>query len=178
MAKGTDGALFDAPALEALFARLERPLFNVVYRWVWSAEEARDVTQETFLKLWSARARIDTATVDALAFRIALNLAANRSRRRKWFGWLSDEQRETTADERALPSDALEKLQTQRRVRDAINALPEKLKAVVVLCELSELSYQDVAKTLEIPIGTVGSRRSLALAALEKSLGEPFEVSA
>ena len=58
-----------------------------------------------------------------------------------------------------------------------IDALPEKLRQVVVLCELSGLSYEEIARTLEIPVGTVGSRRSAALARLAVTLG-PIEEDA
>src|SRR4051812_26488670 len=76
-------APLDEQGLEALYARLEKPVFNVVYRWLWNTEEARDVTQEAYLKLWSACARVDVSMVEPLLFRVALNLAANRLRTRK-----------------------------------------------------------------------------------------------
>lgn len=163
----------DRAALEALFMKLEKPLFNVVYRWVWSAAEAEELVQETFLKLWARRAWVVAETAEPLAFRVALNLAANRARRRRWLGWLSGD--DTRADERPTAEAQLAGEQTRRRVRAAIDALPEKLRAVVVLTELSGLSYAAVAQTLGVPVGTVGSRRSLALAALQRSLGEPLE---
>jgi RNA polymerase sigma-70 factor (ECF subfamily) len=148
--------------LEALYARLEKPVFNVVYRWLWSREEARDVTQEAFLKVWRAG-----ELSEPLVFRAAMNLAANRLRARKVWRWVGLSSHE---DERPAPDDALDAQRRSARVRQAIEALPEKLKAVVVMCELSGLSYAQVAEALGIPIGTVGSRRSLALAALEKQL--------
>src|SRR4051812_3845337 len=80
-------APLDEPALVALFTRLEKPVFNVVYRWLWNPDEARDVTQEAFMKLWAARARVDPAAVEPVLFRSALNLAANRLRARKLWQW-------------------------------------------------------------------------------------------
>jgi RNA polymerase sigma-70 factor (ECF subfamily) len=148
--------------LEALYARLEKPVFNVVYRWLWSREEARDVTQEAFLKVWRGG-----ELSEPLVFRAAMNLAANRLRARRVWKWVGLSSHE---DERPSPDESLDAHRRQARVRQAIEALPEKLKAVVVMCELSGLSYAQVAEALKIPIGTVGSRRSLALAALEKQL--------
>lgn len=167
------GSEFDRAALEALFMKLERPLFNVVYRWVWSTAEAEELVQETFLRLWAIRARVDRVTAEPLAFRVALNFAAKRARRRRWLGWLTGE--DSRADERPTPEAALATEQSRAAVRAAIDALPPKLKAVIVLTELSGLSYQAVAEALRIPVGTVGSRRSLALAALEAHLAEPLE---
>lgn len=159
-----------ASDLEALFVRLEKPVFNVVYRWLWNREEARDVTQEAFMKIWAARARVDLATAEPLLFRAALNLAANRLRARKLWSWVTLE----GVFEKAAPGEAadvaLEGEETRAAVRKAIDALPAKLKEVVVLCELSGLSYAQIAQTLKIPVGTVGSRRNLAMAALEKAL--------
>jgi len=158
--------------LGALYARLEKPVFNVVYRWLWNRDEARDVMHDAFLKLWQARERVDWSTAEPLVFRSALNLAANRLRARKLRSWASLEP--LLSDEREAPDDALDAERTRAEVRKAIDALPDKLKRVVVLCELSGLSYAQVAEALEIPIGTVGSRRSLALAALQEKLG-PLE---
>jgi RNA polymerase sigma-70 factor (ECF subfamily) len=160
--------------LEALYVRLEKPVFNVVYRWLWNAEEARDVTQEAFLKVWQAWDRVDPATVEPLVFRSALNLAANRLRARKLWGLLTLEPLREKADEKTAPDEALDVERRRAMVRRAVDGLPEKLKRVVVMCELSGLSYAQVAQALDIPPGTVGSRRSLALSALEKSLG-PLE---
>src|SRR3990167_6620484 len=78
-----DEAPLDQREFEALYLRLEKPVFNVVYRWLWNTEEARDVTQEAFMKVWDARGRVVLATVEPLVFRSALNLAANRLRGRK-----------------------------------------------------------------------------------------------
>jgi RNA polymerase sigma-70 factor (ECF subfamily) len=163
-----------ANELEAVYVRLEKPVFNVVYRWLWNAEEARDVTQEAFLKVWQAKERVDLSTVEPLVFRTALNLAANRLRARKLWGFLTLEPLREHADEKATPDEELDVERRRAQVRRAVDALPEKLKRVVVMCELSGLSYAQVAQALDIPAGTVGSRRNLALAALEKSLG-PLE---
>jgi RNA polymerase sigma-70 factor (ECF subfamily) len=161
------------PQFEALYVRLEKPVFNVVYRWVWNTEEARDVTQEAFLKLWDARDRVRMDSVEPLVFQSALNLAANRLRARKVrrFLTLGLSADDDAVDEAANPHATLEVQQRRAAVRKAVEALPEKLKAVVMLCEFSGLSTAQIATTLGIPPGTVGSRRSLAMAALEKSLG-------
>lgn len=169
-------AAFGRAEFEALFVRLERPVFNVVYRWVWNTEEARDVTQEAFLKLWDARGRVRPESVEPLLFQSALNLAANRLRGRKVrrLFTLGLGAEDDAVDVQADPHASLEVQQRRAAVRKAVEALPEKLKVVVLLCEFSGLSTAQIAEALQIPQGTVGSRRSLAMAALEKSLG-PIE---
>lgn len=175
MAPGDEAApRLDRAGFEALYTRLEKPVFNVVYRWVWNPEEARDVTQEAFLKLWDARARVRVDTVEPLVFQSALNLAANRLRARKvrrLFTLGRGAPRLDDAVDEADPHATLEVQQRRAAVRRAVEALPEKLKAVVMLCEFSGLSTAQISEALGIPQGTVGSRRSLAMAALEKSLG-------
>ena len=61
-------------------------MFNVVYRWLWNASDAQEVTQEAFLKVWKARHRVDATTVEPLLYRTALNLASNRRRSARAYG--------------------------------------------------------------------------------------------
>ena len=75
-----DGKALDKATLERLYVKLEKPMFNVVYRWLWNAGDAQDVVQEAFLKIWNVRDDVDLATVDSLLYRTALNLASNRRR--------------------------------------------------------------------------------------------------
>ena len=75
--------------LEQLYARLERPLCNLVFRWVWSMDDAQDIVQDAFLRLWRMRERVNMNTVDPLIYKIALNLAASRRRSRKRWRWVT-----------------------------------------------------------------------------------------
>jgi RNA polymerase sigma-70 factor, ECF subfamily len=169
-----NATVLDAATFESLYLRLEKPVFNVVYRWLWNSAEAQDVTQEAFMNIWNARKRVDMNTVDALVFRSAVNLAANRKRVSKWRQLFSLEAAAHIPSKDSNASESIEKRQRDARIRKAVDALPEKLKSVVMLCEFSGLSTQAIADTLKIPAGTVSSRRSLAMAALEKELG-PWE---
>ncbi|MCG8424323.1 MAG: sigma-70 family RNA polymerase sigma factor [Proteobacteria bacterium] len=168
MAAGREA--IDRAALEELYARVEKPLYNVVYRWLWDAEEAHDIVQEAFYRLWRARARVDLATVEPLVYRIAINLASNRRRSRRlwqWVSWDRSPRRHSGAPD-AGESLALE--QRRAAVRRAVEALPERQKRVVMLCELAGMTYRQVADILDIPPGTVASRRHAALKKLRRSL--------
>src|SRR5215510_13717808 len=86
----------DEASWVGLYRELEKPLYNVVYRWLWDRMESQDVVQEAFLRCWRARDRIRAEGFKAFVFRTALNLAANRRRRKKlWrlvsFDLLSEE---------------------------------------------------------------------------------------
>ena len=78
MAPGDEGTRLGRLEFEALYQRLEKPVFNVVYRWLWNTEEARDVTQEAFIKAYRALPsfRGDSAFYTWL-YRIAINTAKN-----------------------------------------------------------------------------------------------------
>jgi len=162
----------DPAALEDLYRRLEKPLFNAVFRWVWDAAEARDVVQEAFVKLWSIAARIDVATAEPLAWRVALNLAANRRRRRRLWRMLTLQALADHGDARVAADESLAQHERESTLRRAVEELPDKLKKVILMCEFSGMGYSEIARTLRIPEGTVASRRNAALKKLEERLGE------
>ena len=170
--RSRDPPALDQAALEALYVKLEKPMFNVVYRWLWNASDAEEVVQEAFVRVWNARARVEMATVEPLLYRTALNLASNRRRASRLWRWLGLEVAGDVKAQGKSAEGALASEETRARVRAAIEALPERLREVVVLCELSEMSHAEIAETLGIPSGTVGSRRHAALAKLRELLGE------
>ncbi len=166
----------DQASLEQLFLRLEKPVYNVVYRWLWQPQDAREVVQEAFVRLWRMRDRVRMETVEPLLYRIALNLASKKRRSRRLWRWLSLD----SAPERSVAAGgdaqrAVEERQRQAALRQAVEALPERLRSVVMLCEFSELSYAEVGQALGIPEGTVGSRRNAALKRLRQQLGQRSE---
>jgi RNA polymerase sigma-70 factor, ECF subfamily len=148
-----------------LYRALEKPLYNVVYRWLWDRMESQDVVQEAFLRCWRARDRIRADTFNAFAFRTAINLAANRRRRKRlWrlvsFDSLPEEPRAADAGASVLSP----------RMQRAIDGLPDRLKRVLLLCDVAGMSYGEVAAVTGVKEGTVGSRRNRALALLRERL--------
>jgi RNA polymerase sigma factor (sigma-70 family) len=155
-----------------LYRTLEKPLYNVVYRWLWDPMETQDVVQEAFLRCWRARDRIRMEGFKAFVYRTALNLAANRRRRKKLWRLVTlealREEPHDDHDEAAILS---------RRMQRVIEELPEPLKRVLLLCELAGMSYGEVAAVTGVREGTVGSRRNRALALVRKRL-QPQEALA
>jgi RNA polymerase sigma-70 factor (ECF subfamily) len=166
-----DAAALDEALLERLYVKLEARMVSVVYRWVWSAEEAQDITQDAFMKVWSMRDRVEVETVEALLYRTAVNLAANRRRKRRLWGLFGLDSVEEPAATAPGPDEGLDAARWGGKVRAAVDALPEKLRCVVVLAELSELPYAEIGAILEIPEGTVASRRNTAMKRLAEALG-------
>ena len=149
----------------ALYASLERRLFNVVYRILWDRTESQDVVQDAFLRCWRSRSRFAAEALEPVLFRTALNLASNRRRSyRLWrFTGLAD-----GADEMAVTGRCDSIL--PRSVDTAIGALPDGLRRVLLLTEIAGMSYAEVARTLGIKEGTVGSRRTRAVEMLREAL--------
>lgn len=164
-------AVLDADALERLFVAHERALFNVVYRWTWDRDDAAEIVQEAFGRLWDMRERVDPTRARPLVYRIALNLAASRRRWRRlrsFVGWEDVER----PDPSASPDADLLATERRRALAAALERLPEALRRTLVLCELSDLGYEEIATVLQTRPGTVGSRRHAALALLRPLLSE------
>jgi RNA polymerase sigma-70 factor (ECF subfamily) len=158
----------DTLAFEQLYERLERPLYNAAYRYVWHAEDARDVVQDAFMKLWDARARIRPETASSYAWRAVLNTAAKRRRYNKLRTFVGlDTQRA-----RGTPETALDAKLEDARVRRAVDALSEEQRRVVLLSEIGGLSHEEIARVLGVAVGTIASRRARAFARLRADLGD------
>jgi RNA polymerase sigma-70 factor (ECF subfamily) len=147
-----------------VYRALEKPLYNVVYRLIWDAAGSQDIVQETFLRCWRRKADIRADGFKALLFRTALNLASNRRRRDRLWRMTGLSFIAEVADERA-GDDTISK-----PVRDAFAALPQDMKYVVLLIEIAGMSYAEAAAALGVAEGTVGSRRTRALALLREQL--------
>lgn len=168
----TDAGL-DEAAWTALYQRLETPLFNAAFRYVWQRQEAQDLVQEAFLQLWQRRTQIDVATVEGWLWTTVLNLARKRRRWQALRQFLQLDEGEPPHSTEAAPDLALEDAQHAQHLRRAIDALSDKLRRVLLLTEFSELPQHAVAQLLQIPPGTVASRRHLALQALRVAFIEP-----
>jgi RNA polymerase sigma-70 factor (ECF subfamily) len=155
--------------LYACYARLEAPLYNVLYRWLWHAQDCQDLIHDAFVRVWDKRAGIDAARLDRLVWTTALNLARNRLRwRALWrFGEIDAH---VAADDD--PLDHAARRADEQRLRTALATLPRGLREVLALAEFGGLAPSEIARVLGIPPGTVASRRHHALARLRTALAE------
>jgi len=120
--------------------------------------------QETFLRCWRRKDDIRADGFKALLFRTALNLASNRRRSVRLWRMVGVAALDDVADESAA-SDSISK-----PMREALDSLPTAWRDVLLLTELAGMTYPEIAAALGIAEGTVGSRRTRALALLRERL--------
>lgn len=174
-----DGDLY---AFDLIVHRYKDALFNFTYRYLGSAQEAEDVVQETFLRIFRNRhAYRQIAKFSTWIYTIASNLAKTELRKRKrrrlvYTSELGFDDREfEIEDTRADTEREVYSVLTDKLIQDAINKLPEKFKKVIVLVDVQELSYEEVSKIMQIPLGTIKSRVNRARLKLQEMLGDLVE---
>jgi RNA polymerase sigma-70 factor, ECF subfamily len=143
---------------------------NVIFRMCGDRQVAEDAAQETFIRVWShLRSFRLGGSFRNWLYRIALNTATDmlRKDRRIMTGLEDDFQ---LADPGSGPEQLFMQEERTALVQQAIQSLPEASRAVLVLKEYEELSYQEIADTLDVPIGTVMSRLNYARCLLRQKL--------
>ena len=157
-------------AFEELFVRHERSLRAVVRRWLRDPEDAAEIVQDAFARVWKVHETLRSNTAAAYLYRTALHLAVSRMRRHHVRSALQHRVEEDAVAVSGPPEDALLDRERAAAVRAALDELPEDLRRVVELRDVTELSYAEIAGILAIKEGTVGSRRHAALARLRAAL--------
>jgi RNA polymerase sigma-70 factor (ECF subfamily) len=172
-------------AYEELLSRFERPVYNLVFRLLKDTDDACDVVQEVFLKVFR---RIDLfrgdSTLRTWIYRIAVNEAHNHGR---WHLRHRGHEIELGADEDSraycdnLPSDGdspydyvLDRERCEL-IEAALARLSPGFREVVVLRDMEDLSYEEIAGILDIPLGTVKSRILRGREAMRKELEKQLE---
>lgn len=168
----------DPLAFRELVARYTAPLYNLTYRFLRDPMEAENVTQETFLRLVSAleRVRLD-APLKPYLFRIATNLCRDWARKKRP-ALFSDWEHPNDSAEETLTEDApalwehLENAELAARVNTALNDLPAPYHAALVLRYVEDLSYEEIAQALNLPLNTVRTHLRRAKQKLRARLEE------
>ena len=163
-----------------LFEELALPLFDPLYNFAhWLAqnrEEAEDLVQETYVKALKGFASFQPGTnFRAWIFRILRNtFLTSRTGLQvtRTVPLELDEDEPAVAVTAETPESILMGRDSADRVQAAIEALPLIFREVLLLCDVEEMSYQEIAETLSIPMGTVMSRLSRARRAMRQALGE------
>jgi len=170
----------DMVSFNTLVDRYKNRLFNVLIRMLDSAESAEDILQETFVRVHQHKMSFDFRfAVSTWIYTIALNLARNELRRRKRIQFLDIED---FTNRLKAPEEKVDNSSKLREVIDkAVTKLPQKYRQAFVLRDLDQLSYEEIAQILSVPLGTVKSRvnraRNMLRNMLKPNMEELYELS-
>ena len=157
-------------AFGTLVERYDRAVYHLAYRTLHDSEEAKDATQEAFFKAFRAlRTFRPGAKFSTWILTIAYHACCDRLARRKRF---SGDELPDRADPAAGPQEQAESADQARRLRAAIDALPEKYRTVITLFHLQNKQYEEIAQVLDLPMGTVKTHLFRAKDLLRKALEE------
>ena len=169
----------DKAAFDLLIQKYQHRIVSLISRYVADPTEALDVAQEAFIKAYRAigKFRGDSAFYTWM-YRIAINTAKNwlvaRNRRppASDIDAVDAEQydMDSRLKERSTPENELMREEIERTVYDTIATLPDDLRTAIILREIEGMSYEEIATTMECPIGTVRSRIFRAREAIDEKL--------
>lgn len=173
----------DAVAFDTFVQRYTSDIYGLLYRITEDAEEAADLTQETFIKAFKAIKKFrGDAELKTWLFRIAINQSKNRFRwwkRRKREKTVSLDApvgngdtplSETISTGFANPEENTLQNERQKFLSEALQKLPDIFREAVILCDIEGLSYEEISTVLEINLGTVKSRIARGREELRKKL--------
>ncbi len=171
----------DRHAFDQIVAQYEKVAYNVAYRMTGHHEDAADIGQEAFIRVYQRLGEFrGDSSFETWLRRIVTNACLDELRKRKRQRLVSldepmavddGELGRQFADTGEGPHEAAERNETQRLVQEAITRLDEDYRIVLVLRDIEDLSYEEIASSLRLPLGTVKSRLNRARAALKDILG-------
>ena len=155
-----------------LIGEFQQPVYGLVYRIVNDPSDAADTTQDVFLKVFRGMKHFHgSSSLKTWIYRIALHEAANR--RRWWFrhkaketsiepveseAGTSETMQAALTDPAESPFESVAHHEVQRRVEEEVKKMPEPYRTTLILRDLEDMSYEEIAEVLEISLGTVKSR--------------------
>jgi RNA polymerase sigma-70 factor, ECF subfamily len=162
----------DAAAWQEIVQQYHRRIYNICYRFSGSADDAADLAQEVFIKMYRTLSTYDTTRASFMTWvtTVTRNLLVDHFRKGK-YDRVTDsldatpgnqEDGLTLADQledsSASPETRVRSQETQKMVHEALRRLSPELREAVILRDLQDLDYKDIAKVLNVPEGTVKSR--------------------
>ena len=172
----------DVGAYNQLVFRFKDRLLNFIYRFVNDLDLAEDLVQDTLLKLYTHKDSYqEIAKFSTWLYTIAANLARTelrKKKRRKTFSVteLSREDREFIIASSDLdPSEDLSSQNFEKSVQRALAELPDDFKTIIILRDIQELSYDEISKIVDVPLGTVKSRINRGRVKLQQLLKKKGE---
>ena len=148
------------PSWEQVVREHSARVYRLAYRLTGNVHEAEDLTQEVFVRVFRSLSSYTPGTFEGWLHRITTNLFLDGVRRKKRirFDAIADDAHERMPGREPDPSRAYEDTHLDDDVQAALDALSPGFRAAVVLCDIEGLSYEEVAATLGVKLGTVRSR--------------------
>lgn len=166
----------DQSAFEQLLDHYQKPVYHQALRLVSNPEDAADVTQEVFIKVWKHLPSFrGESSFSTWLYRLTDNAALDlirREKKRRGDSSLDDEESALTlpADPAPTPHQAIEQKELHQAVADGLAQLSEEHRQVLVMREINGLSYEQIGSILDLSPGTVKSRIARARISLAKFL--------
>jgi RNA polymerase sigma-70 factor, ECF subfamily len=169
----------DEKAFEILVAEFERPIVRFLYRYLGNMEEAKEICQDVFIKVFRGLPHFQNqCSLKTWIYRITLNTVLNEKRR--WYQRLKDRFMglegisQTKLDSLPDPEMSLTMSERCKRVNVALRKLRPDHRAILVLRDLEGLSYQEISASLGLNIGTVKSRLARARQEMKDAVKDLF----
>ncbi|MEX5712414.1 RNA polymerase sigma factor SigE [Parafrankia sp. FMc6] len=161
------------PSWEDVVREHGNRVYRLAYRLTGNAHDAEDLTQDVFVRVFRSLADYTPGTFEGWLHRITTNLFLDRMRRQQKIRFDAlPEDTERLAGREASPEAVYAESHLDADVEAALAALPPDFRAAVVLCDIEQLSYEEIAQTLGVKLGTVRSRISRGRAMLRAALAD------
>ena len=148
------------PSWDELVRQHSARVYRLAYRLTGNMHDAEDLTQEVFVRVFRSLPGYTPGTFEGWLHRITTNLFLDMARRRQRirFEGLGDQAVGLLRDDEPTPAQAFDARHLDTDVQQALEALAPEYRAAVVLCDIEGLSYEEIASTLGVKLGTVRSR--------------------
>ena len=161
-------------AFEALFQQYKGLVLKTAMLIINNLEEAEDILQEVFMNIWESRSNFDSAKgkFTTWLYRITINQSISRYRKKQPVAISLEETNynPTSMYSKYLPAKSLEINWEYERLMKAVNLLDDRHRIVLILRYFNDLPYNEIAKVLDIPVGTVKSRIYNVLKSLREQM--------
>ncbi|NYI08093.1 RNA polymerase sigma-70 factor (ECF subfamily) [Allostreptomyces psammosilenae] len=160
------------PSWESIVSTHSARVYRLAYRLTGNQHDAEDLTQEVFVRVFRSLSTYTPGTFEGWLHRITTNLFLDMARRRQRirFDALADDAAERLPSREAGPAQAYHDSHFDADVQEALDTLAPEFRAAVVLCDIEGLSYEEIAATLGVKLGTVRSRIHRGRSHLRKML--------
>jgi RNA polymerase sigma-70 factor (ECF subfamily) len=160
------------PSWDDLVRQHSSRVYRLAYRLTGNQHDAEDLTQEVFVRVFRSLSSYTPGTFEGWLHRITTNLFLDMARRRQRirFEGLGDQAVGLLRDDEPTPAQAFDARHLDTDVQQALEALAPEYRAAVVLCDIEGLSYEEIAATLGVKLGTVRSRIHRGRAQLRAAL--------